>query len=182
MAKPPPLEFEFDGPSKSQLKREAQELMTIGNDLLALPDPQLDAIEMDERLREALRELRRIRSHEARRRHGQYIGKLLRGSDPEALRIAVAAYWRTRERSMADAERWRERLLDDDAAVTEWIAEHPQLEVQPLRQLIRNARRERTALQAAAEANPDAPAPKPGAYARELLLAVRQTMERAARD
>src|SRR3546814_19046352 len=83
MAKTPALEFEFDGPSKSQLKREAQELLTIGNDLLALPDAQLDVIDMDERLRDGLRVWRKITSPEARRRQGQYIGQILRESTPD---------------------------------------------------------------------------------------------------
>jgi len=176
MAKPR-LEFEFDGPSKSQLKREAQALLAIGNDLLALPDAQLDLIEMDERLRDGLRVWRRITSHEARRRQGQYIGKLLRDSDPDALRDAIAAYWRARERTQLDAERWRDRLLADDGAVTEWIAAHPGIEVQPLRTLIRNARRERAALVAAAAESAEAPAPpNTSPYFRELLLAVRATL------
>ncbi|NGY04957.1 ribosome biogenesis factor YjgA [Solimonas terrae] len=182
MAKPPPLEFEFDGPSKSHLKREAQELLTIGNDLLALPDAQLDIIDMDERLRDGLRTWRKISSHEARRRQGQYVGKILRESDPEALRVAIAAYWRSRERAQQDAERWRDRLLADDAAVTEWIALHPQVVIQPLRTLIRNARRERAAIEAAAAEHPDAaPAKNTSPYFRELLIAVRTTLHDAAK-
>lgn len=181
MAKPR-LEFEFDGPSKSQLKREAQELLAIGNDLLALPDGQLDVIDMDDRLRDGLRTWRRIGSHEARRRQGQYVGKLLRESDPDALRVAIAAYWRSRERAQQDAERWRDRLLADDGAVTEWIALHPDVVAQPLRTLIRNARRERAALEAAAAENPDAaPVPNTSPYFRELLLVVRATLHDAAR-
>lgn len=185
MARPPPLEFEFDGPSKSQLKREAQALQQIGNDLLALPDAELDRIGMDERLREGLRTLRAIRSHEARRRQGQYIGKLLRESDPEALRAAIAAYWRGRERAQQDAERWRERLLAEDAAVTEWIAAHPGVDTQQLRTLIRNARREQATLADAAARHaaehPDAPPPKTAPrYARELLMAVRATLQAGA--
>lgn len=177
MAKAPALEFEFDGPSKSQLKREAQELLAIGNDLLALPDAQLDIIEMDERLRDGLRVWRRITSHEARRRQGQYIGKIMRESDPDALRAEIAAYWRSRERAQQDAERWRDRLLGDDAAVTEWIALHPGVVVQPLRTLIRNARRERAALAAAAAENPEAgPAKNTSPYFRELLITVRDTL------
>src|SRR3546814_16307686 len=70
---------------------------------------------MDERLRDGLRVWRKITSHEARRRQGQYIGKILRESDPDALRVEIAAYWRARERAQLDAERWRDRLLADDA-------------------------------------------------------------------
>ncbi|HEY9545501.1 MAG TPA: ribosome biogenesis factor YjgA [Solimonas sp.] len=183
MAKTPALEFEFDGPSKSQLKREAQELLTIGNDLLALPDAQLDVIDMDERLRDGLRVWRKITSHEARRRQGQYIGKILRESDPDALRVEIAAYWRARERAQLDAERWRDRLLADDAAITEWVAAHPGIEVQPLRTLIRNARRERAVLEAAAAENPEAgPAKNTSPYFRDLLLLVRKTLQDAAHD
>lgn len=183
MAKSPPLEFEFDGPSKSQLKRDDQELRSVGNDLLALPDAQLDLIVMDERLREGLRTLRAIRSHEARRRQGLYIGKLLRECDPEALRVAIAAYWRGRERSLQDAERWRERLLADDGAITEWIAAHPGVDTQQLRALVRNARRERSAGATAAAAKPEAPADKAGArHARTLLLAVRATLQATVPD
>ncbi|MGH8445527.1 MAG: ribosome biogenesis factor YjgA, partial [Solimonas sp.] len=137
MAKPPLLEFEFDGPSKSQLKRDALELQTLGNALLELPDPQLDRIVMDERLRDALRTLRTIRSHEGRRRHGQYVGKLLRVADTAPLREAIAVHARGRERVQQDAERWLGRLLADDAAVTTWIAAHPQVDIQQLRTLIR---------------------------------------------
>src|SRR3546814_2329028 len=103
---------------------------------------------MDEGLRDGLRVWVKITSHGARRRQGQYIGKILRESDPDALRVEIAAYWRARERAQLDAERWRDRLLADDAAITEWVAAHPGIEVQPLRTLIRNARRERAVLEA----------------------------------
>lgn len=185
MAKrPPPLEFEFDGPSKSQLKREAHELQDVGNALLELPDDVMARIVADERLLEALRTLRTIRSHEARRRHGQYVGKLLRVADVQPLRDGIASYWRGRERVQQSAERWRERLLADDAAVTEWIAAHPGLEVQPLRTLIRNARREQAQLAEAAAKHaaehPDTPPPKPNArYAKELLVLVREALRAA---
>ena len=183
MAKPPPLEFEFDGPSKSQLKREAHELQDVGNALLELPDDVMARIVSDERLLEALRTLRTIRAHEARRRHGQYIGKLLRVAEVEPLREGIAAYWRGRERAQQHAERWRERLLADDAAVTEWIAAHPDVEVQPLRTLIRNARREQAQLAEAAAKHatehPDAAPLKANArYAKELLVAVREELRR----
>src|SRR3546814_13100996 len=80
---------------------------------------------MDERLRDGLRVWRKITSHEARRRQGQYIGKNLRESDPDALRVENAAYWRARDRAQLHAARWRHRLLADAATLTEWVAAHP---------------------------------------------------------
>jgi ribosome-associated protein len=183
--KPPPLDFGYDGPSKSQVKRDAEELKELGNALLELPDAQLDRAGMDERLREAFRTMRTITAHEARRRHGQYIGKLLRDADTAPLRAAVADYYRGRERALQFADRWRARLLADDAAVTEWIAAHPGIDTQRLRTLIRNARREQaTFAEAAAQHaadNPDAaPLKANPRYAKELLTAVRETLRAAA--
>ncbi|WP_051362332.1 ribosome biogenesis factor YjgA [Solimonas soli] len=182
--KPPPLDFGYDGPSKSQVKRDAEELKDLGNALLDLPDAQLDRIGMDERLREAFRTMRTITAHEARRRHGQYLGKLLREIDPAPLRRAIADYHRGRERALQFADRWRDRLLADDAAVTEWIAAHPGVDSQRLRTLIRNARREQAQLAAAAARhaaeNPHAPPLKTSPrYAKELLLMVRETLRAA---
>jgi ribosome-associated protein len=39
-------------------------------------------------------------------------------------------------------EQWRARLLEDDAALTEFAHEHPAADLQALRAIIRNARRE----------------------------------------
>ncbi|MGH8555453.1 MAG: ribosome biogenesis factor YjgA, partial [Gammaproteobacteria bacterium] len=83
-----PDEF-YGGPSKSQLKRDALELQELGAALEELPQDKVDAIEMGERLREALRELKRLKVGEARRRHMQFIGKLLRDEDPERFRSAL---------------------------------------------------------------------------------------------
>ncbi|MFT4046559.1 MAG: ribosome biogenesis factor YjgA [Solimonas sp.] len=184
--KPPPLEFEFDGPSKSQLKREAHELQDLGNALLELPDDMMGRAVRDERLLDALRTLRTIRSHEARRRHGQYVGKLLRDADTEPLRAAIADHHRGRERALQFAERWRDRLLADDAAITEWIAAHPGVDTQRLRTLIRNARREQAQFAEAAAThaavNPDAPPLKASPkYAKELLVMVREALRKAAK-
>src|SRR3546814_4846246 len=81
---------------------------------------------MDERLRDGLRVWRKITSHEARRRQRQYLGKILRESDPDALRVELAAYWRGGERAQLDAQRWHDRLLR--------TAEHP-AELQALMRL-----------------------------------------------
>lgn len=80
-----------NNPSKSQVKRDYLELQDFGLKLMVLSQARLDAIEMDERLREALTELRRMSSPPARRRQSQYVGKLLRDVDLEPFRLALAA-------------------------------------------------------------------------------------------
>lgn len=137
--------MEDDFPSKTRRKQEMHALQALGGALLDLPPSQLDALGIPEELAEAVREATRIRSHEAKRRHLQYIGRLMRKLDPEPIRAALAeiegrsAAARARHRRI---ERWRERLLDDDRALTEFAREHAGADLQALRALIRNARRE----------------------------------------
>ena len=106
-------------------------------DRLGLPEP----------LRDALAFARKVTSHEGRRRHMQYIGKLMRHVDAEPILRALddaTGSSRAAVARMHQAEAWRERLLADDNALTELVAEHAELDVQQLRTLVRAARRERT--------------------------------------
>ena len=131
--------------SRSQRKRDVEELQKLGAALVELAPAQLDAIALPEELAAAVREAQRIRSHEARRRQMQYIGKLMRSVDAEPVRAALAAVAgqsaaaRARHRRL---EEWRARLIDDDGALTEFAAAHPGADLQALRALIRNARKE----------------------------------------
>jgi ribosome-associated protein len=78
-------------PSKSQVKRDLLALQEFGLELLKIQPKRLEAIEMDDRLRAAIAELRRLTSHAARRRQVQFVGKLLREVDLEPFRKALAA-------------------------------------------------------------------------------------------
>lgn len=164
-------------PSKTQIKQAMHELQALGEALLELPDVQLDGIEMEDNLREALRTVRGIRTREARRRQLQYVGKLLRMADVEPMRRAMADYRAGQTQStqaFQAIEQWRDRLLDDDAAITNWVDTHPATDVQRLRVLIRNARRERTAMSAQ---QVDGGAARKGRYYRELFKRLRAEME-----
>src|SRR5689334_5658675 len=79
-------------PSKTQLKQQMHDLQALGQQLAELPAERLRDIELPERLRDALDEFKRTRSHEGRRRQLQFIGKLMRGVDPEPLRAALDAH------------------------------------------------------------------------------------------
>jgi ribosome-associated protein len=131
--------------SKTRKKREMHELQALGVALVGLSDSQLEVIEIPQKLREALLEAKRIKSHEAKRRQMQYIGRLMREVDPAPIRSRLAeleghsAQATARHRRL---EAWRDRLMSDDEALTEFAAEHPGADLQALRTLIRNARKE----------------------------------------
>jgi len=132
-------------PSKSERKRQAHDQQTLGVALAALPDAALAATQMPEALREAIADLRRTRSHEGRRRQVQLIGKLMRQAEVEPLREAVAAAQLGQAHdalALHRAELWRTELVAEDEALTRWMAEHPQTDLQRLRTLIRNARKD----------------------------------------
>ena len=131
--------------SKTQRKREMHELQVLGASLVDLPEGQLHAMNLEARLLGAVLEAKRIKSHEAKRRQIQYIGRLMRDVDPAPIRARMAEL----EGSSAQAtarhrrlEAWRERLIGDDEALTAFAAEHPGADLQTLRTLIRNARKE----------------------------------------
>ena len=77
-------------PSKSARKREYLALQKLGEDLIGLKESDLRKMELDEDLLEAVLEARQIRSRGALRRQKQYIGKVMRHVDAEAIRAAMA--------------------------------------------------------------------------------------------
>jgi len=131
--------------SKTKRKQEMTALQSLGARLVDLPESQIAELPMEEKLREALLEAKRITSHEAKRRQMQYVGKLMRGIDPEPLRERLEAITGHSARAAAQHRRleaWRVRLLADDGALTAFAAEHPDADLQALRTLIRNTRKE----------------------------------------
>lgn len=130
-------------PSKTQRKRESQDLQVLGTAVAALPPARLQPLGLPDILLQAIETLRRTKTHEGRRRQQQYIGKLMRGVDPQPLREAVAqAQIGGAQQSLAlhEAEHWRAQLLAEDDALTRWMREHPHTDLQKLRTLVRQAR------------------------------------------
>lgn len=133
-------------PSRNELKKQMKDLQELGEAVAALPVDRLDKLKLDERLRDAIDELRRTRSFEGKRRQVQYIGKLMKSVDPEPLREAVASY---RVGSASDtlalhqAEFWRDQLLAGDDALQQWVQAYPATDIQQLRSLVRAARKEK---------------------------------------
>lgn len=140
-----PAHDDVERPSKTRRKKEMHELQGLGERLAELNRDQLARIELPEELREAIAFDHIVTSHEGRRRHRQYLGKLMRRVDADQIRTAlerVTGESRASVALMHHAERWRDRLLDDDAALTEFLSTYPATDVQWLRAAIRAARHE----------------------------------------
>lgn len=163
-----PDELRPEKPSKSQLKRDMDALQALGARLVDLSKERLAKIALPDDLREAVREAQRITKHEARRRQLQYIGRLMRNADATPIQAAIdeidgiSAAANARQHAL---ERLRERLLEDESVLNELATRVATTEFQRLRQLRRNALRER------AEHKP------PRAY-RELFRILRDLEEK----
>ena len=134
-------------PSKSAVKRQMLALQRLGESLLELNDKQLAQIPItDEQLLLALRETRQIRSNSARKRHLQFIGKLMRHVDPQPIERAMAAVYQSKQAS-DDTFHQVEQLRDDMLAVGVSgvelaTARWPEADRQQLRQLLLQHQRE----------------------------------------
>ena len=147
------LEFkrELKGTSdatRTDLKRASTELQKLGEDLLTLRTDLMARLDLSEKLVDAVAEAKRITNFEGKRRQMQYIGKLMRGLDDEQLGAVHAALNEQLNGSAEDnlrlhqAESWRERMVADVEAVGEWIAQFPGTDIQQLRSLVRQARKD----------------------------------------
>lgn len=155
------------GPSKSELKRHDLDLRALGVQLVELPPAELEALDLPEKLHDAVEACRRITSHGARLRQEMYIAKVMRNVDVEPIREALARrgeFDRQRLRREHGLERWRERLLADEAgAWTELGALVPPEALPALRSLARRARAEHAAS-------------RPPAAARQLFRRLRELL------
>ena len=164
--------------SRTDLKRESDELQDLGKDLLTLRADLFDGIGLPDKLADAIHEARRVTNFEGKRRQMQYVGKLMRKLEPELVDAARQALEVQRTGSAADklalhlAEQWRDRLIADDGALADWMASHPDTDTQQLRALIRQARKDAPPADKAAESQ--GLAPRKGRAYRELFQLVRE--------
>ena len=139
----------FQENSKTELKRESEELQKLGEALLTLGAERFERLQLPEKLVDALEASRRITNFEGKRRQLQYVGKLMRQLDEETLQAARAALDEQQHGSARDslalheAERWRDALIEHDEAFQQWLADHPGTDSQQLRALVRQARKDR---------------------------------------
>jgi ribosome-associated protein len=167
-------------PSRTELKKESAELQKLGEALLTLRSDLFERLDLPENLVGALAELKRISNFEGRRRQLQYVGKLMRQLDPEVQQSVRDALEEQRSGSAQQtlalhaAEKWRDDLVASDDALQSWLQSHPDTDVQQLRALIRQARKDGAPSQ---DEVSKGQAPRRGRAYREIFQIVRDALQ-----
>lgn len=134
--------------SRTDLKRESTELQKLGEELLTLRGDLLARLALSDKFKDAIADAKRITNFEGKRRQMQFIGKLMRLLEPDVLASVRAALDEQANGSAAEnlvlhqSEQWRDRLLADENAAQDWLAQHPATDSQQLRALVRQARKD----------------------------------------
>ncbi|MEH0667167.1 ribosome-associated protein [Vibrio scophthalmi] len=134
--------------SKSELKRDMEELQKLGEELVNLKPSVLEKFPLSEDLADAIRDAQRFKN-EARRRQLQFIGKLMRHEDPEPIQAALDKVRNKHSQTTAllhKLEQLRDRVVEEgDSAIEEVLTLYPDADRQRLRQLARQANKEKQA-------------------------------------
>lgn len=172
------LKLELKGAevSKTELKRESDELQQLGTDLMTLGADRLAQLDLSEKLVDAITEARKITNFEGKRRQLQFVGKLMRKLEPGQLDAVRQALHQQHSGSAAEtlalhqAEQWRDSLIAADGALALWMEAFPDTDTQQLRALIRQARKDAAAL----PSTPAGEAPRHSRAYREIFQFVKE--------
>jgi len=134
--------------SKTKLKAEADAQQALGVKLSELSKDKLNKLNLPDELLTAVLETKKITANGAIRRHRQYLGRLMRDIDSSPI-IEQLSRWEGKNTAenayFHGLERWRDRLISDPNALSEFMALHPSTDSQQLRTLVRNAQKEHLA-------------------------------------
>jgi len=148
-------QYELDeteyGPSRTQQRRDALAVLALATQLVEMTPSKLAKLELPDDVRDEIANVRKITSHVARKRQLGFLAKLMRRHEEATFDAVRAALGENREKqrqetaAMHRLESLRERLLgeDGDAALSDLADQHPTLDRQHLRSLVRQARVEK---------------------------------------
>ena len=139
------FEQEDEWISKTQMKKQMNDLQALGMELTKLSSDTLKKIGLDEELFEAIATYKKITSNSALKRQAQFIGRLMRDTDPAPIEAYLAKLRgdnAAHNAFLQRVEQARTRLLADDGAITQFMADFPQADAGKLRTLIRNTKKE----------------------------------------
>lgn len=134
--------------SKTEMKTDMDALQKLGEELVELKPSILDKFPLSEDLAQAIKDAQRFKN-EAKRRQLQYIGKVMRNVDPEPIQAALDKVRNKHSQATAELhklEQLRDRVVaEGDAAISEVMEMYPEADRQRLRQLARQANKEKSA-------------------------------------
>lgn len=158
----------YDGPSKSQVKRDCHHLVDVGEEILNLSHDDILSLELPDELQNAVETALKIKSRSGLKRQRLYIGKLLRALDSDEIQNRLNKIKHRHDTNTAlfkRLEKWRDNLLENDKqTLDEIISRHPEIDRQHINQLIRAAHQE-------------AKLEKPPAASRKLFKYLRELEE-----
>ena len=152
--------------SRTKRKQHSEDMQDLGEALIELSIERLRKIQLPEHLYEAIREAKRLTANGAIRRQKQFIGKIMREIDPAPIQAKLDILQGNSGAQTAylhQVERWRDRLIQEDMALAELIDDYPAIDVQAIRQMIRNARQEQAQQ-------------KPAKFYREIFQFLKETI------
>lgn len=163
---------EVGPPSKTELKAQAAEMQKLGEALLTLRADLMARLDLPEKLIDSIAQAKKITSFEGKRRQMQFIGKLMRQLDPEPIKAAIDEQQNGSAKLtliLHQTETWRDELIASDEALEKWLIQHPETDIQQLRALIRQARK---------DAKPEKPgeAARHGKSYREIFQLVKDAL------
>jgi ribosome-associated protein len=131
--------------SKTQLKKIAKDIEDFGYKLTLLTEEQIQRLNLTDDIKEVIFEYKKIKSNSAKKRHRQYLGKLLRDID---LTFVNEDYQRIQNHSLIakqafhEIENWRDQLIQDESKLKDFIDIYPKTDIQKCRTLLKNAIKE----------------------------------------
>ena len=130
--------------SKTQLKKEADDIQQFGIEISNLPNHKIKELSLSDEIIEAIIFYKEIKKNSAKRRQAQFLGKLLRDFDLSNVTQemnTLKAFSRLQVKFEHEAELWRDKLINDQSALNEYINEF-QPDLTNLNQTINAARKE----------------------------------------
>ena len=130
--------------SKTQLKKEADDIQQFGIEISNLPNHKIKELSLSDEIIEAIIFYKEIKKNSAKRRQAQFLGKLLRDFDLANVTQemdTLKAFSRLQVKFEHEAELWRDKLINDQSALNEYINEF-QPDLNNLNQTINAARKE----------------------------------------
>ncbi|MGR6860581.1 ribosome biogenesis factor YjgA [uncultured Aliivibrio sp.] len=132
--------------SRTEMKNDMEDIQKLGEELVGLKPAVLAKFPLSELLQIAIFDAQRFRN-EAKRRQLQYIGKLMRLEDPEAIQTALDKVRNKHSQTtiaLHKLEILRDRMIETpDAVIEDVMVKYPEADRQRFRQLARQAKKEK---------------------------------------